>query len=208
MAETGTDVIMMVKQGATPLASESQVSFEGGDTTLLSGFKSGACCLLLSFSMAFGVEAATRTSTTGETEEDGPEEPGGFASPRTRKPAPPPERPDASSTVRPGAPQPVTFRRWVDCTSPQLFAALVAGTPLTAVSIIKRKGSGSELSGDVYLRLDFGTVLLTSLDWVDSEDGVEETGTFIYRKLDISYREQTSSGVLGAVVPGSWEMVR
>lgn len=100
--------------------------------------------------------------------------------------------------------QPVGFSRLVDMASMTLFTALIASQTLDSVTIVKRKAAGTRNGGEIYLRLDFNKVLLTELKWKEDEEFIVETGSFIYRELDIQYRPQKADGLLGAVIPSSW----
>ena len=102
--------------------------------------------------------------------------------------------------------QPVEFTRVMDAMSSQLFQSLVGCDTLDSISVVKRKAAGTANSGDCYLRLDFSKVLLTNLEWKDSEHLVLETGTFIYRKLTMRYRPQKADGSLDVAIQSEWEM--
>lgn len=102
--------------------------------------------------------------------------------------------------------QPVKFTRLFDSASTQLFTSLVTCETIRSISIIKRKAAGSRNSGEAYLRLDFTEVLLTDLDWAEEADLIKETGTFIYRKLKVSYRPQKADGSLDVVKNINWTM--
>ena len=100
----------------------------------------------------------------------------------------------------------VSYTRILDSASPLLFKALTDCTTLKTITVVKRKAAGATVSGLGYLRLDFEDVLLTQLDWKDSEHIMVESGTFIYRKLTIKYLSQKADGSL---IPGSsatWKM--
>ena len=101
--------------------------------------------------------------------------------------------------------QPVGFSRLVDMASTALFTALIASQTLDSVTVVKRKAAGTRNGGEIYLRLDFNKVLLTELKWKESAEFIVETGSFIYRELDVQYRPQRADGSLGAVIPSSWK---
>jgi len=105
----------------------------------------------------------------------------------------------------------VTFKRSVDTSSGAFLTNLVAGKGYQSASLVKRKATGGKtaankaLAGDVYLRIDFEMVLVTSVDWDDDDEEVSESTTFICRKINIQYRPQLPNGELGAIKPGKWE---
>jgi type VI secretion system secreted protein Hcp len=101
--------------------------------------------------------------------------------------------------------EPVRVSRQIDAASPTLMQYCIKSTTLDSAAIVKRRAGGGDASGFAYLRLDFTGVLITAVSWSDSHV-VKENVTFIYRKLQISYRPQDSTGKLGAVVPASWAL--
>ncbi len=100
--------------------------------------------------------------------------------------------------------QPVEFTRIFDTSSTLLFNAMVNCDTLDSVSVVKRKGAGTSNSGEIFLRVDFDQVLMTELEWKDTEHVVIETGTFIYRELTIRYRPQKPDGSLGTIIQATW----
>jgi type VI protein secretion system component Hcp len=101
--------------------------------------------------------------------------------------------------------EPVRVSRQIDAASPTLMQYCFNSITLDSAAIVKRRAGGGGVSGLAYLRLDFTGVLITGVSWSDSHV-VKETITFIYRKLDISYRPQSASGSLGASVKRSWAL--
>lgn len=208
MADAGIDVLMQVVITSKSLAmeAESQTDFKPlikGDS-MVEGFTPGQFCELREFDFSAGVESLMKKK------KDEPQ-----------TPTPPPDAVDdiTESVLRTQREryvkrktgdfvdmQPVSYTRVLDSASPLLFKALTECTTLASITIVKRKGAGAATSGLGYLRLDFSDVLMTSLNWKDSEHVVVETGTFIYRKLTINYLVQKPDGTL---IPGSsanWQM--
>jgi type VI protein secretion system component Hcp len=103
--------------------------------------------------------------------------------------------------------QPITFERSADMTSKDLIQSCMDCTSFDSATIIKRKPIGSEVAGEVYLRIDFSGVLITKVDWADEDEYVKEVVSFIARGITMSYRPQTSSGGLGPIVSGFWSLV-
>lgn len=187
MAENSNDVLMKVVNKGVAFAAENRTEFAGTMDSLRVGFSVGHFFELQTFDYSVG-------SVT--------------ASPRTKV-----EDPANSAVVAPVTKrksdfvdiQPVGFSRLFDMASTALFTALIASQTLDSVTVVKRKAAGTMNGGEIYLRLDFNKVLLTELKWKESAEFVVETGSFIYRELDIQYRPQRADGSLGAVIPSSWK---
>jgi type VI protein secretion system component Hcp len=107
--------------------------------------------------------------------------------------------------AEPVEPKAVTFTRALDSSSIQLTQALTGCDTLDSVSIVKRRAAGTSNSGEIYLRLDFKNVLITGLSWDDTEERVEERGTFIYREITVRYRPQKPDGSHGTIIPANWK---
>ncbi len=103
--------------------------------------------------------------------------------------------------------QPITFERPADLSSKQLIQSCIDCTSFDSATIIKRRPVGSDLQGEIYMRIDFTGVLVIKVDWADEDDYVKETVSFIARAITFSYRPQTSSGGLGAVVARFWSIL-
>jgi hypothetical protein len=105
----------------------------------------------------------------------------------------------------------ITFTRQVDIASKAFATGLKLGHGYQSAALIKRKGAGSkddagkDISGNVFLRIDFEQVLVTSLDWSDDEGEIKETCKFICKKIIVKYRPQLPSGKLGSIKMGQWE---
>jgi type VI protein secretion system component Hcp len=105
----------------------------------------------------------------------------------------------------------INFTREFDLTSKEFGGNVVKGQGYQSATLIKRKSSnargdtGQATTGDVYLRIDFTDVLVTSVEWSDEDGEVKESCSFICKKVEIQYRPQLPSGKLGHVVPGKWE---
>jgi hypothetical protein len=105
----------------------------------------------------------------------------------------------------------INFSRQLDLASKAFAMGIKQGYGYQSASLIKRKGAGSKdqsgkaTSGDVYLRIDFEQVLMTSIDWSDDEGEIKENCKFICRKIIIQYRPQLPNGKLGAIKTGKWE---
>jgi len=214
MAESAVDVLMRVVGPKGPLKAESYTQFktEPNVDLLRHDFKPGQFCELREFSFAAGVGGSlskhSQKKRKGEkaalpVEDDG-------ESSELQKVfkirGDQDKRRDKRAAGEDVDMQPVEFTRLMDSMSTLLFQALVGCETLESISVVKRKATGSANSGDCYLRLDFNKVLVTNLDWKDSEHVILETCTFIYRKLTIRYRPQRPDGTLDAAIQSEWEM--
>ena len=215
MAEPAVDVLMKIVGPKGPLEAESYTQFKTKPVTdlLRQGFTPGQFCELREFSFAAGVgaslskhsekkrkaasQAALSEKADGELSElQKALKIRGDQNKLRDKRA---EGEDVDM-------QPVEFTRLMDSMSTQLFQALVGCETLESLSVVKRKATGSANSGDCYLRLDFSKVLVTNLEWKDSEHVILETCTFIYRKVTIRYRPQRPDGTLDVAIQSEWEM--
>lgn len=142
----------------------------------------------------------------------------GSKDPAPAHPGIPAEKPDTSggsfakwhmgqnATYQPEI-SPVEITRGIDVASTFLLDYCIRREVLKSATLIKRKAAGGMLadgtmtSGEIYLRFDFDTVLITKIDW-DEDDPVKEKLQFISRAVTVSYRAQLPDGSLGAVVPG------
>lgn len=220
MAGDATDVLMKVVGPTGPYEAESSTEFKTKPVMdlLRSGFTPGQFCELQSFGFSAGVTSSMSRKETGE--QKGASALDQDAMKRAAQTKRPVEEVRQEMLARLGrstpAPksakaefvdmQPVEFTRIMDSMSTLLFKALVGCETLEAVSVVKRKATGSANSGDCFLRLDFTKVLLTHLDWKDSGTHMTESGTFIYRKLTMRYRPQRADGSLDVAVQTEWEM--
>ena len=215
MADQAIDVLMRIVGASGPLAAESLTIFTGsiGTDTLRDGFVPGQFCELREFGFAAGIEGSLSKFQQDKAKQaakaklaDKAEEVLTLAEKRERLQASQNKRSEKRGTKEFVDMQPVDFTRIMDSASTLLFKAMVECETLPEVSIVKRKAVGSTNSGACYLRLDFQKVLITKLDWKDSEHIMIETGNFIYRKVTIRYRPQKHDGSLGNVVQSTWTM--
>ncbi len=215
MAEAGIDVLMKVVGPKGPFEAESLTQFATKPVMdrLREGFTPGQFCELQEFSFAAGVGASL--SKHAEKKKEAKK-----ALALTKQPEPVLTQREKEDKIRAAQEkrtekrnrgedidmQPIEFTRIMDCMSPLLFQSLVNCDTLETLSVVKRKATGSRNSGDCYLRLDFSKVLITNLEWKDSEHVMIETGTFIYRKVTIRYRPQRPDGTLDVAIQAEWEM--
>lgn len=224
---TGIDVLMKVVGTSTAYDAESStvLATGAGADKLLSGFTAGKFCELKSFSFSAGAESALSKDKDDDEKKEKdkkdkeknrtePGQPGNtsrgwltYEEQRTAIGKGHKALRDARNKNDPVDMQPVEFTRIMDSMSMQLYAALAKCTTLASVTIAKRKAVGNlSASGQCYLRLVFSSVLITSLDWKESQHVMMETGTFIYRKLELHYLPQAADGSLGLAARTSWAM--
>ena len=94
--------------------------------------------------------------------------------------------------------------------SPQIFNKCVTGDHYqTAVLSMRKAGGEQRAAGQDFLKYNFGTVFTTKIEWGGSSDeGPEESITFVYGTLQVQYQPQTSDGSLGDVVASGWDFIR
>ena len=215
MADASTDILMTVTGPSGQMRTDSRVAFSSlqGSGGLTNGFFEHFIFELKEFSFAVGAKSSLGGSEKEKkarelAEQAAKAQPGvaPLAAPAPIHTIGPAEAArEAGKNDTPDM-QPIEFTRLMDSASTLLMAALVGCTTLPSVSIVKRKAAGTANGGEAYLRLDFTEVLLIGLDWKESSDVVEETGTFIYRKLKVSYRPQSQDGSLQPAVTANWAM--
>ncbi len=206
MADDNTDLLMMLKLKGRAVEAECQTTIDAADLRadkLLEGFEAGRFFEVSDFSFKVGI-ADDSPPVTEETEPGAKtgkkkEKKGIFARFRSAD----------VRTLRAGGfgypvdVKPIKFKRSMDQTSLVLFRNCCDRVRFDSATLVKRRPSGSRYSGEVYLRLDFTDVLIIGLDWED-EHAMEESCSFVYRKVEFRYRPQRPDGSLGAPVPGSW----
>jgi hypothetical protein len=106
----------------------------------------------------------------------------------------------------PGELHPIQFSRSIDSSSMEIMQRCIDCISYDSASLIKRKSAGGPAAGEVFLRLDFLGVLVTSIGWSNDIE-VEETCEFICRGTVVTYRPQLPSGKLGGLVSRFWSML-
>ena len=103
--------------------------------------------------------------------------------------------------------QPITFTKPADISSKILIQNCIDCVSYDSATIIKRRPAGTDLAGEIYMRIDFTGVLVIKVDWADEDDYVKETVSFIARGITVSYRPQLNVSTLGPIISGFWSMV-
>ena len=209
MAEDNTDLLMMFKLKGRAIEAECQTTIDAADLRadkLLEGFEAGRFFEVTGFSFKIGIadDAPQMTEQTGTGGTSGKkkepkERNAGFARFRSADP----RALRAGGLGYPVDVKPITFKRSMDQTSLVLFRNCCDRVRFDSATLVKRRPSGSRYTGEVYLRLDFTDVLIVGLDWEEAH-AMEESCSFVYRKVEFRYRPQRPDGSLGAPVPGSW----
>lgn len=93
--------------------------------------------------------------------------------------------------------------------SPQIFKKCVSGEHYQTALLSMRKAGGSRAAGQDFLKYTFGTVFTTKIEWGGSSDeGPEESITFVYGTLQVQYQPQKPDGTLGDLVASGWDFIR
>lgn len=100
--------------------------------------------------------------------------------------------------------QPITFSRYIDQASSNILQRCFDSAYFEKVTIVKRRATGGQFAGYGFLRMDFGGVMVTQINWSDDDD-VEEQVTFVCRSVQIQYKPMLPSGKLGGTIEGSWK---
>jgi type VI secretion system secreted protein Hcp len=105
---------------------------------------------------------------------------------------------------------PLSFSRKIDKASPDFFRKCCNGTHFSEVILALRKQTGSEASGEVFLRFDFRVVGVKTVEWSgsDGDEAVKESVTLEYGAIQIRYAAQESGGKLTTPIPASWDRIR
>ena len=93
--------------------------------------------------------------------------------------------------------------------SPQIFKKCVTGAHYQTALLSMRKAGGNRSAGQEFLKYTFGTVFTTKIEWGGSSDeGPEESITFVYGGLQVQYYPQKPDGTLGDLVAASWDFIK
>lgn len=111
---------------------------------------------------------------------------------------------NSESTRYPVDLKPIEFSRLVDRTSSTLMWHCVNRKPFKSATLIKRKAVGGPSSGEVFLRFDFHTVLLKSIEWANGTP-IEEQIEFVCRGVTLTYKPQLPDGSLGDPIQKFWK---
>jgi len=207
-----TEILMkMVDSKGDALMAESTSKIDSKNDKLLADFTSGAFFSLNSFD--FGLELddgivegdsppVGLSKTTGDGNSGHPQKVRKSSSAmfdkwKTADPAklkhivPFPVKMDA-----------VRIDRYFERTSPVLFQACARSSTFQSASIVKRKVvGGSGLMG--FLRFDFTDVLVTKVGWDDAEV-INESLSFVFRRVKVRYRQQAHDGSLMPEASVDW----
>ena len=88
-----------------------------------------------------------------------------------------------------------TLKRTIDRASPIFFLNCCMSRTFTKAVLVKRKSQGGDQAPVGFMRIEFGNVLITGVDWSDG-DLVQETVEFICQKMTITLRGQAAAGAV------------
>lgn len=109
--------------------------------------------------------------------------------------------------------QEISISRQLDKASPIFLASCLNLTPFNKAVIVKRKVVGGSAGQSVsvnlmgFLRMEFTSPLITSVEWEDSEI-VKEKIKFVCRGFSVIYKPQKHDGTLGEQISMSWKPSR
>jgi type VI secretion system secreted protein Hcp len=102
-----------------------------------------------------------------------------------------------------------TIKKTTDSASSSFFKNCCAGAHYATVVVEMRKAGGDPATaGKPFLRFSFSTVFTTKIDWSGpGDEGPEESITFVYGKLGVTYWPQTGTGASDAPKSVGWNQM-
>jgi len=103
-----------------------------------------------------------------------------------------------------------TIKKTTDKASPAFFKNCCTGSHYTRVFIAMRKAGGDPTAtGKPFLTFQFETVFTTKIDWSGpGDEGPEESITFVYGKLGVTYFPQDAAGTPGDPISQGWDQIQ
>ncbi len=99
----------------------------------------------------------------------------------------------------------------VDKTSTTLFKNAASGMHFKTVTLALRKSAAQAPAGSAdpsYLKYELTEVFVSKVEWAGADDDApSESVTFVYSRLNISYRAQDSTGSMLDPVSATWDIV-
>jgi len=101
--------------------------------------------------------------------------------------------------------QDLSFTKFVDVSSPDIFLHCCNGKHITEATLIVRKAGENPLE---YIKITMSDLMITSMSTGGSggEDRLTENVTLNFAKVQINYIEQTEKGVAGAKPEVGWDI--
>jgi type VI secretion system secreted protein Hcp len=100
-----------------------------------------------------------------------------------------------------------TIKKLTDTGSPSLLIFLAEGKHYDNLTLSLRKGgAGGDTSGAVYLKFEFGMVMVKSIEWsgATGDDVPSESVVFEFGEIRVTYCQQDTSGALKAPIIKAW----
>ncbi len=226
MAEQNVSDLVMkfVGDDGNPIIGETLTDLNLRKCPMSSGFKQGTMFEVQSFTFKTGLggddenEQAKKQAAQNDKFQQGVQEKLKKMSEKAGEPYTDIKTPKAitfkdfrenknSTTKYPVDMKPMEFSRSIDISSPILLDYCIKRRIFKSCSLIKRKAAGGPASGEIFLRFDFKTVLIKSIDW-DNDEPIKETCEFVCRAVTINYLPQLPDGTLGAPIQAFWSAVK
>ena len=101
--------------------------------------------------------------------------------------------------------QDLSFTKWIDLSSPELFLATCSGKHFPKATLTVRKAGGEQMP---YVVITMEDVLITSLSTGGSggEDRLTENVTLNFGKVTVQYTQQTETGGKGEQPQTGWNI--
>jgi type VI protein secretion system component Hcp len=215
MAEKNNDVLMrIVAENGTPITAECQTKLDPQVDDFVYGFTPGSFFEVEQFSFGMNIDDKDPNADPVNTASaPAPLAGGGLAAPPTARTAPAMTLAATNSDrekkqgpsgkfarwksatpeqIKSMKPYPVlmdeiSITRLYDRASPILFDKCCNSESLKSATLVKRRVVGANVQGlRGYLRMTFGDVLLTHIEW-ENGDVPKETLKFVFRSLKVEY---------------------
>ena len=206
MATGSTDCLMMFEKSGNAIPAEGQSEIDTKDA-LMKGFVKGRFFHVEDFD--FGISVVDTDSPAKDTRKDDGEKTkktGRFS--KWIQGLSVSVGQGSSGSLYPIEMEPFSFSRQIDIASPVLFYNCFQTKPFNSAVLVRRRMSGlvpgsSNLTSIPFLRIDFGSVLLISVDW-DGSEQIKEKCKFVCRSVKVQYRPQRPDGSPGDTIGGDW----
>lgn len=224
MANESTDVLMTFLNGGEGVAAECSTVWNISDS-MKTDFSTGSFFEIDDFSIGGGLESedsdekSSSGSTSGKGDNSLVDRSGnnkGKGDTSNKKSARGNKFANyilSGSLVYPIDMQEISISRQFDKASPVFLASCLNLSPFTKAVIVKRKvvggsaGQGVSVNLMGFLRMEFTSPLITSVEWEDGEI-VKEKIKFVCRGFTVIYKPQKHDGTLGEQVSTSWKPSR
>jgi len=206
MATGSADYLMMFEKGGNAVPGEGQAEIDTKDP-LMKGFAKGRFFHVQDFDFGISVVDSDSPATDTRSNNGGKTKTTGRFS-KWIQGLNVSTGQGTSGSLYPIEMEPFSFTRQVDLASPVLFYNCFQTKPFDSATLVRRKMTGTALGSNnitslPFLRIEFSSVLLISVDW-DGDEEVKEKCKFVCRSVKVQYRPQRPDGSPGDPIGGDW----